>query len=329
MAILIVDDSKFSRSVTESILNLNGYHNTVPVASARQAFAYLRLDDVSEYRPDIDLIVMDIIMPEIDGMEACRIIKANTYYKDVPVIMITANTEVQRIEQAFAAGAMDYIPKPLHEIELLARVRSALKLKKEIDGRKAHEQQLLTLMRELEQAKEQFKRLCSIDGLTGIPNRRHFDEVLTKEWRRAKRNNQPLSLILLDIDCFKSYNDTYGHLSGDDCLKQVAQAISQVLARPGDLVARYGGEEFVTVLPATDNPGGLFMAEKMRCAITSLQIPHIDSVFSKILTASLGVATFLAADKSNLLLNPEELLRMADEALYKAKKAGRNRVCSC
>lgn len=328
MAILIVDDSNFSRSVTEAILNLNGYHNTVPVASARQAFAYLRLNDVAGYKPAIDLIVMDIIMPEIDGMDACRIIKANAHYKDVPVIMVTANTEVERIEQAFAAGAMDYITKPLHEIELLARVRSALKLKKEIDGRKAHEQQLLTLMRELEQAKEQFKRLCSIDGLTGIPNRRHFDEILTKEWRRAKRSKQPLSLILLDIDCFKSYNDTYGHLSGDDCLKQVAQAISQVLARPGDLVARYGGEEFVTVLPSTDKSGGLFMAEKMRCAITALKIPHTDSVFNKILTASLGVAT-LTADKSNLLLNPEELLRMADEALYRAKKTGRNRVCCC
>jgi len=328
MAILIVDDSNFSRSVTEAILSLNGYHNTVPVESARQAFAYLRLDDEPECKPDIDLIVMDIIMPEIDGIEACRIIKANAHYKDVPVIMITANTGIERLEQAFAAGAMDYITKPLHEIELLARVRSALKLKKEIDERKSHEQQLLHLMRQLEQANEQFKRLCSIDGLTGIPNRRHFDEMLNKEWRRAKRNEHPLSVILLDIDCFKSYNDTYGHLSGDDCLKQVAQAINQVLARAGDLVARYGGEEFVTVLPSTDKPGGLFMAEKIRCSIESLKIPHVGSVSNGILTASLGVAT-LATDNRDMLPNPEALLRMADEALYRAKKAGRNRVYCC
>lgn len=326
MAILIVDDSTFSRAITEGILFTNGYRDITLAESAIEAFEYLKLNDPTMcVKPDIDLILMDIVMPDIDGMEACRIIKENNHYKDVPIIMITANTEIKQIEQSFTAGAMDYITKPLHEVELLARVRSALKLKKEIDERKSHEQQLLKLMHRLEEANEKLKRLCSIDGLTGIANRRHFDEVLNKEWRRARREKTALSVVLLDIDFFKSYNDTYGHLTGDDCLIQVAQKVSQVLKRPGDLAARYGGEEFAAILPLTTKEGGLIVGEKMRSIIASLNIPHSGSIFNGILTISVGVAT-LTADNFSEVQDPQRLLGMADEALYRAKKAGRNRV---
>lgn len=326
MTILIVDDSPFSRSFTEAILIANGYRDTVLAESAVEAFECLKLHDLTvSIPPDIDLILMDIVMPEINGMDACRAIKTKNHLKDIPIIMVTANTEAKQIEQAFAAGAMDYITKPLNEVELLARVRSALRLKKEIDERKAYAQQLLNLMRQLEEVNAKLKCLCSIDGLTGVANRRHFDAALHKEWRRARRDKIPLSVILLDIDFFKSYNDTYGHLTGDDCIIQVAQTVSKVLERPGDLVARYGGEEFAVILPATDQQGGLIVAEKIRYAIEALKIPHSGSLYDNILTISVGLATS-TYDKINIISDPQKLLEMADVALYRAKKAGRNNV---
>jgi diguanylate cyclase (GGDEF)-like protein len=175
---------------------------------------------------------------------------------------------------------------------------------------------------ERKQAEEELKRLSYLDGLTGVANRRRFDEALGLEWRRMTRDAKPLSLIMCDIDFFKAYNDTYGHQSGDDSLRQVANTLNSVPGRPGDLVARYGGEEYVVILPETDSQSAKFLAEKMRSRVESLGIIHVSSQVCEVLTISLGVATTIPTSGSL----PDELVSAADQALYEAKKEGRNRV---
>lgn len=277
MAIVIVDDTIFSLEVLKAFLVSAGYLDIITVQSATELYqlvdGYLELGIV-----EIDLILMDIVMPEIDGIEACRNVKKREWLADVPVIMVTATTEIDSLQLAFSAGAMDYIKKPLDRVELLARVRSALRLKNETSRRKARETELLEVTRQLKAANERLENLSFLDGLTGIANRRRFDQGLLQESRRAKLENSPLSLIILDIDYFKAFNDTYGHLKGDDCLKRVAYTLRQTLKRPGDFPARYGGEEFAVVLPITDDIGAAIIAEELRASIEGANIAHINSV---------------------------------------------------
>ena len=174
----------------------------------------------------------------------------------------------------------------------------------------------------LKEANKELERLASVDGLTQIANRRQFDEYLEKEWKRMKREQKKLSLILSDIDCFKLFNDNYGHQEGDECLKNVAQAIHSIERRPADLTARYGGEEFVVVLPDTDSAGAVHVAELIRKKVQSLQIPHAHSKAEPVVTLSLGVSTLLPGNDHE----PKALITAADEALYEAKESGRNRV---
>jgi diguanylate cyclase (GGDEF)-like protein len=176
---------------------------------------------------------------------------------------------------------------------------------------------------ELEIVKNELEALSHRDGLTGIANRRHFDTVLEREWNSAKREKQCLSLILFDIDYFKKYNDTYGHLAGDDCLCQVATAASRVIQRPRDTIARYGGEEFAVILPDTDNSGAAFCAEKIRFEIESLNISHISSQINTNVTASLGISTITPYKEVAVA---QQLIKEADLALYQAKREGRNCV---
>lgn len=258
----------------------------------------------------------------MDGREACRIIKSAEYLQDIPVITVTSLTEIEHLEKAFAAGATDYITKPVNKVELLARIRSALKLKYEMDRRKAREQKLLEVTSQLEEAVKKLNRLSSLDGLTGIANRRHFDDYIVSEWARGRRNARPLSLILADIDFFKAYNDTYGHQAGDECLKAVARTLQNVLNRPGDLACRYGGEEFAVVLPETPGNGAVSIAKTMCSRVESMGIVHKKSQTSNYVTISLGVATILPTSD----LSPAQLISAADRALYDAKREGRNRV---
>ncbi|NMC50264.1 MAG: diguanylate cyclase [Desulfovibrio sp.] len=315
MKILVVDDSRSQVMLLSEILRAAGHEDIMTAHDAAEAFALLEERTVQGGDPGVDLILMDIVMPRMDGIEATKRLKADERFRDIPVIMVTVRDEAASLERALEAGAIDYISKPVNRLELCARVRSVLRLKEETDRRKARE-------RELEALTEKLEQLSNQDGLTSVGNRRRFDEVYEKEWMRSRRDGLPLSLLMIDIDCFKAYNDTYGHLKGDSCLKVVAEAISKSLKRPGDFVARYGGEEFVVVLPATDVKGALAIAGEVRGNVRDLHMEHATSTAADVVTVSIGIASMVPrAD-----IDPRELLSASDGALYLAKTNGRNRV---
>ncbi len=317
MCILIVDDSPTSRMLLESILQHSGYGDLVQASSAAEALEFLKTqaEDAPGGTLPVNLVLMDLNMPGMDGIEATRIIKSDPLLRDLPIIMVTVSDDSDSLEQAFEVGAIDFISKPVSKVELRARVRSVLRLKQEMDQRKQRE-------KELERITLQLEALSNLDGLTGVPNRRQFDETYPNEWRRCLREQAPLSLLMIDIDYFKNYNDTYGHLQGDTCLKYVAQAIKCSLKRPADLVARFGGEEFCVVLPHTDAEGSLGMARAIQHSIAALGLAHEASDVAGIVTVSIGCAFRLPQRDDD----PTQLLREADEALYEAKRAGLNRI---
>ncbi len=250
-----------------------------------------------------DLILLDIVMPQMDGYEVCDRLKADPRTRTIPVIFVTAMDLEEDETKGLALGAIDYIIKPIRPPIVRARVRNHLELKR---------------------YRDLLERLTTTDGLTGIANRRRFDAFLESEWSRARRSQKPLSLIMLDIDFFKAFNDHYGHLAGDDCLRQVAQCLDGRVRRPADLVARYGGEEFACLLPETNAMGAATMAKRFLESMNELNIPHAYSEAADHVTLSMGVATIIP-----LIGQPSsELVRRADQLLYEAKQNGRNQFRS-
>jgi diguanylate cyclase (GGDEF)-like protein len=328
MNILIVDDNDTMILLLEKVLMRGGYKQIYTANSCIEAARLLGVLGNTVHSIDIDLILLDVMMPEMDGIQICSMIKAHERYYDVPIIMVTGITEEVTLKNAFEAGAFDYITKPYKPVELLARVSSALKLKSEIDQRKKRESELLHVKRLLEEAVSSLQVTNLTDGLTGVKNRRGFDEQLIEEYQRTLRENTnrkkaaSLSLILLDVDQFKPFNDSYGHVEGDHCLQKIAHVLQQEIRRPGDYLARYGGEEFVILLPETSLEEAVTIAERLRVAVENLNIPHPQSDVCSFVTISLGVSSLVPTEQTNSDL----FITFTDKALYKAKESGRNRV---
>ncbi len=254
------------------------------------------------------VILLDLLMPEIDGLTLLRFFRANPRTRHIPIVVLSSKEEPEIKSEAFAKGANDYLVKLPDKIELIARIRY-------------HSRAYINQIQR-DRAFEALKRLSIQDGLTGIANRRRFNDFLESELKRAKRNQQPISLIIADIDFFKRFNDTYGHHRGDQCLVAVAGALKKALQRPADLVARYGGEEFGVVLPETDQDGALEVARKMHKNVADLRIPHPSSEVADHVTISLGLVSTIPSKN----LTTDALIQAADKALYKAKSQGRNQV---
>jgi len=313
MKILIVDDCRVSTTHIVGILTEAGHTDTITASDFEQAMKVLQT--ASKTDAPVDLILMDVGMPETDGIAATLTIKSHYEFEDIPVIFVTSYNDEATLDRAFAAGASDYIVKPVGKVEIRARIRSALQLRNEMVKRHQRERELERLARKLE-------RMSNLDGLTGIANRRCFDDTLVKEWVRNGRADTPLGLLMIDIDHFKSYNDALGHVDGDVCLCGVAESILAGVHRPGDLVARYGGEEFAVILPDTDYTGAKAVADTIHTRLAQTCISHPNSSVSCSVTVSIGVASVIP----NCSTTPEHLLNAADQALYKAKQSGRNRT---
>lgn len=322
MSILIVDDSIVSRTFISDLLNEVGYTDLVVCDSVEEAYQSIGFNEPDRTDTDLDLVLLDINLPGKSGIVACKEFSTHDVFCDVPIIIISGIDYLEGLDAAFSAGAADYITKPPSHTELLARVRSALRLKTEMNRRKAREEDLMVLNERLAEMNQELERLAVTDSLTGLANRRSFNKFLNREWLREQRVQQPFSVIMIDIDHFKKYNDTYGHLEGDICLQKVSWALQSALCRAGDLLARYGGEEFVAILPHTDMAGASELATAFHARIRELAIPHKESPVSSIVSISIGIASVIPSQD----LSPSKVVAMADKALYQAKQAGRNQT---
>jgi diguanylate cyclase (GGDEF)-like protein len=317
MSILVVDGAPQDRELMKTILSAEPGWNVVTVQSGAEALRALA-------RGRVDLVLADLMAPGLDGLDLCRYIGNCPGLGDIPLVILLAAAERGYLGQVYEAGACDYIMKPMDPVEAVARVRSVLRTKEEVNRRKAHENQLETRNRELQAVNHELLQLSLIDAVTGVANRRHFDEMMDRAWRSAARHQFEIALIVMDIDFFKGYNDRWGHPAGDDCLRRVATELAAGLLRPDDFLGRYGGEEFAVILPRTDLPGAAFVADRLRSNVESLGILHPASPAGGYVTISQGLACAVPMPASA----PSSLIALADEALYEAKRSGRNKLCS-
>lgn len=291
--VLIVDDMPENISLLGELLKEE--YNVRVAVSGEKALIAARAEPVP------DLILLDIVMPGMDGYEVCRRLKADEVTLRIPVIFITSRAESIDEVAGFETGAVDYITKPFNPVVVRARVRTHAELKRH---------------------KDWLMNSTYTDALTNLPNRRRFDEHYDLAWKFACRSASQLSLIMIDVDFFKEYNDYYGHQTGDECLREIAGRMSRIIRRSTDILCRYGGEEFVCVLPDTDMVSAEAIAEALRETVLEPAIPHGASPSVRQVTISLGIATIIP----DMEIHPQALLIEADRALYQSKKEGRNRV---
>lgn len=292
--LLVVDDQAVSLQMAR--LTFADEFEVLTASNGSQALALCRQET-----PDV--VLLDVQMPDMDGFEVCRQLKDDAATRDIPIIFLTAQSDNAQEAHGLSLFAVDFMAKPLHPAVALARLRTHLLVKLQADAT---------------------RRLVFLDGLSGIYNRRYFDQQLVVEAARAARNGMPLALILLDVDYFKRYNDHYGHQAGDDCLREIAASLKGGLRRPADLVARYGGEEFACILPETAFEGAMMIAQQLAGRIQHKGIAHARSDVSELVTVSLGVAVLGGGAGCG---TAAELLALADAQLYQAKHRGRARVC--
>lgn len=289
--ILIVDDAMENVQILHQALQ--DEHDVLFALSGEKA-----LHIAQHQQPD--LILLDAVMPGLDGYAVCAALRASRLTRDIPIIFITALKTPEDETRALDAGAVDFISKPVNAAVVRARVRTQITVKRQSDT---------------------LRELTLTDGLTGVANRRAFDEKLAGEWRRCARAQVPISLIMVDIDQFKHFNDFYGHQAGDACLQQAGAAMRRAAMRPQDVVARYGGEEFAILLPQEDLAGAETVARKVLDEIAGLNIAHERSSVAPVVTVSMGVTTLTPHEQRD----PTQLVTNADALLYEAKAAGRNR----
>ena len=313
--VMLVDDQPM---VAEAVRRMLADEPDIEFHYCKEAIK--AIDFADKVQPTI--ILQDLVMPDMDGISLVKHYRSNSVTENIPVIVLSTKENPQDKSLAFSVGANDYLVKLPDRIELVARIKAHSKTYLTQLERDEAYRKLQELQSQLEESNATLQLLSSLDGLTGIANRRRFDEFMKKEWKRARREKSTMSMILVDVDFFKAYNDNYGHQLGDDTLKLVANALSNVLNRPADLLARYGGEEFVIVLPDTDCDGAVSMAERFRKKIESLAQEHEFSEVG-IVTISAGVACCQPCRPSS---TPERLIEKTDRALYGAKENGRNRV---
>jgi diguanylate cyclase (GGDEF)-like protein len=291
--ILVIDDQPANIQSINAILS--GHYRVLAATSAA-----LALEICQQSQPD--LIISDVVMPQMTGLQLCQLLAENQETKDIPVIFMTSFSKPEEENACWQSGGADFITKPVQPMTLKNRVNAQLKFKAQ---------------------KEFLAQLAFVDGLTAVYNRRYFDLHIVKLTARADRGQGGLSILLIDIDFFKLFNDNYGHLAGDSALCQVASVIKATLLRPLDFVSRYGGEEFVVVLPETDAEGALQVAARIQKNVADRQISHKNSTH-KVVTVSIGVACY-QADTAGY----QTLIEKADKSLYAAKKSGRNKVSYC
>ncbi len=303
MNILIADDTATDRLVLTSYLRQLG-HEVTGVGDGEQA-----VDTFRHQRHGFDLLILDVIMPRLNGYEAARQMRIMMGEEWIPIIFLSGQTEAEDLVAGIESGGDDYLFKPINKSVLTAKMNAMHRIS--------------LLRQKLSESNRRMERLVHIDGLTGVSNRRYLDTVLEREFLRCRRSSLPLSLLMIDVDHFKQFNDRYGHIAGDECLKMIASAINETVRRPADLVARYGGEEFCVVLPETDLPAAQHLAETIRHTVESRDLLLETSHDPASVEVSIGVAMKIPGGKDTV----KELLDAADKALYRAKEEGRNRVC--
>jgi len=301
--ILVVDDVPVNIQLLVTYLAAEGYD----VVSAKDGHDAMKA--VKEHQPD--LILLDVMMPKMNGSKVCEVIKSDDATKFIPVILVTALNELEDKVKGMNSGADDFLAKPFNKLELLVRVRSLLRIKHLHD-------ELQEKVIELQRTKEELRQLAITDGLTGLYNYRYFKEQLQQELNRAHRHNLNISVVMIDIDHFKQYNDKNGHPAGDVVLKDIARLLRDNI-RNIDLAARYGGEEFSLILIETDKPPAKIVSEKIRKLVEDYGFAYESSQRDGKLTISTGVATF-PEDGEDF----DTLVSQADQRLYCAKEAGRN-----
>ena len=301
--VCVVDDDPTSLAAIAKLLQPR--FEVVVARSGREGLLIIR-------RNPPDLVLLDIEMPDMDGFAVCRHLKGDALTEQIPVVFLTASRDEEIEERGLSAGASDFIAKPPRGPVVLARIHNLVRMK---------------------QLAESLRLQAQTDDLTGLPNRGHFTHVLGQELTRARRQKQTVSLMMIDIDHFKSYNDHYGHLGGDGALRQVAKTLMAVARRTGDLACRYGGEEFAVILPATDAAGARTVAASVLAGVNALCLPHAASPVAPHVTLSIGLASLTAqeqpADADSGAVGPgimAQLIERADAALYAAKRHGRNQA---
>ncbi|MCL2925173.1 MAG: diguanylate cyclase [Trichodesmium sp. MAG_R04] len=302
--ILVVDDVSTNLKLLRLILEPIGY------SLAFAQGGYQAIEKVKVSKPD--LILLDLMMPEINGLEVCKQLKSDPEYTNIPIIFITASNEQEHIVKAFELGAVDYINKPLKKAELFARIRNHLLLQHTID-------KLKSTQIELKNALAEVQKIANTDPLTKALNRRRLFNLGYQEFNRVTIYGTALSILLMDLDNFKKINDNYGHQAGDQALCTVVKSIKNTI-RNVDFLGRYGGEEFMAILPETNGKKALILAEEIRKMVSS-NIIKTDKG-SILLTISIGVSTYSAKDQSL-----DDMISRADKAVYQAKQQGRNKCC--